>query len=92
MYIEVPDTVMRHMHKIAQREDEDLAELIGILIERYDTEGPKWATLADLHRFAAEARKRMKRLPDAEIVDATTSSREFLNTELTDYPLERTDP
>ena len=77
MYIEVPDTVMRHMHKIALRKDERLAELIGILIERYDTEGPKWATLGDLQRFAAEARKRMKRSrPDAERVnDAVFSQR-----------------
>lgn len=92
MYIEVPENLVRRIHELAQGEDENLAELLGIVIESYDANPPKWATLGDLQRHAAEARKRMKRLPEAEIVHATTSSREFLNTQLTDYPLERTDP
>ncbi len=92
MFIEVPENLVRRIHELAQGEDENLAELLGIIIESYDLNPPKWATLGDLHRHAAEARKRMKRLPEAEIVDTTASSRDFLSTKLTDYLLERTDP
>ena len=83
-YIRIPEEMARKLHAIAEREDAELAESVGEMIESQSDDRP-WATLADLHRFAAEARKRMKPKPDAEIMDDFARRREILSAEYADF-------
>lgn len=83
-YIQIPEEMARKLHAIAKQEDAELAKSVGEMIESQLDDRP-WATLADLHRFAAEARKRMKPKPDAEIMDDFARRREILSAEYADF-------
>ena len=89
-YIRIPEEVARQLHAIAEREDAELAATVGEMIEAQSDDRP-WATLGDLERFAREARKRMKRRPDSDIVDDSARSREILGAEYANYLASRVD-
>ena len=67
-YIRIPEELARQLHAIAEREDAELAESVGEMIEEQSDDRP-WATMADLGRHAVEMNQRMKLMPWAEVRD-----------------------
>ena len=84
MYIEVPENLARRIHELAQGDDERLAELLGVVIDKYDENPPKWATLADLVRHADAFRERMNNESSSDTLNAASHDREVLVAELAD--------
>ena len=92
MYIEVPENLARRIHKLAQGEDECLAELLGIVIDRYDANPPKYATLGDLQRHAQETIKRYETDRPAHAVETAPRGREVLSVDFADNLASRVEP
>ena len=82
MFIKIPEELVRQMHEFALTRDECLAELLGIVIDRYDANPPKYATLGDLVRHADSFRERMNRDSSSVIAGAAENDREPLVSEL----------
>lgn len=82
MFIKIPEELVRQMHEFALTRDEFLAELLGIVIDRYDANPPKYATLADLARQADSFRERMNRDSSSVIAGAAENDRDPLVSEL----------
>ena len=92
MYIEVPENLARRIYELAKGDDERLAELLGVVIDKYDEDPPKWATLGDLQRHAREAVKRYKTDSPTHIVANDSRSRQIVNAEFADHLVSRVEP
>lgn len=94
MILDIPEDISLQLAEMAQRQNEEIDELLRNMIKRYVTEGNtadgsvesdrRYATWGDLLKSAHEAG-----LASPEPVDTAARSREILQTEYADYLVKR---
>ena len=84
MTIDIPADVAQRLEALANRQDNDIGDLLRDMLERYederDAKDRRRATTADFARNALAAG-----LSSPQPVDTSERSREILNTEFADY-------